>query len=375
MSEEFERDPLDAEKGFDPRRVSASRVNTLDECGVRFKLKYLDGVPEHRMGSFALFGSVVHAALEKWALNRSQDLLSLMRQAWLDETIGTPVKDFLGEYQRISASVLRAEKAAGEDYAKRNKGKQSKAPRMTKHFKESDAAKALYAMQRDWAERMSELSPWEFSERDPLTSFYDDSLIIAKRYARQYGHLPPALHTEFAFDIPWRGHQLVGHVDAIEVLINPETGELQGLGIIDYKTYRNEPPEFKDYRQLVMYDVAVRHLVAEGVIQVPFSLDDTPLYVGIDCVRMAGVDCDWAFLTPEGETSSGGKSRHFKRMTEADHDLLEQDLNDYTGVVEGGHFRPAGKGTKADFCDYGPLCCLRNIGTRGGCADRVEVTL
>jgi len=377
VSEDFDREPLDGDKPFDPRVVSASRVNKYDECGHAFKLKYLDRVPEHRQGSFALFGSVVHGALEKWAVNREQDLVLLMRQSWLEETAGTPVKTFLGEYQSISGAVLRAEKEAIEDYNERpiNKraGKTCQAPRMTKHFKESPAAKQLFAMQRDWADKLSAESPWEFTERDPLPKFYDDSLIIGKRYARKYGHLPPAVHTEFAFDVPWRGHRLTGFIDTIEILLDPTTGEFLGLLVNDYKTYRTEPAEFKDYRQLVMYDAAVRVLVAEGVLMLPFSLDEVDLYVGIDYVRMADVDCDWKVLRREGEETSGGWSRAYWKLGPEDHEVLHQDLEMYTSGVEARIFRPAPKSAKADFCDYGPLCCLVNVKGRGGCAERVEV--
>lgn len=379
MSEEFERDPLIADEHFDPTRVSASRANTLSECGVRFKLHYIDKVPPPRQGSFALFGSVVHRALEKWALDRSQDLVTLMRQAWISETEGTAVKDFLGQYQLISGAVLRAEKAAIEAFNARSdnirQGKTCSAPRMTKHFKESDAAKELEALQRAWHKRLIDESPWDFTERDPLSKFYDDSLIIGKRYGRRYAHLPTALHTEFAFTVAWRGYTLVGYIDTIEVLVSPE-GEVYGLLINDYKTYRTEPAEHKDYRQLVMYDVAVRSMVDEGLLQLPFSLDDVPLYVGIDYVRQADVDCDWKVLIPEGApegTTSGGNSRAWWQITDEDHAWLEHDLGDYSGIVTAGHFRPAPKSAKADFCDYGPLCCLRNVKTVGGCANRVEV--
>lgn len=374
---EGDREPVADEQRFDPTTVSPSRVNKLDECGVAFRMKYVERVPERRRGSHALFGSVVHGALEKWAVNRQQNLLDLMRQSWLHETTEAPVvRKFLAEYQKISAGVLRAERDAIEAYNAdpRNirAGKTCKAPRMTNHFKKSDAAKALFRLQAEWQERLSEESPWEFSERDPLPTFYDDSLIIAKRYERQYGHLPPALHTEFGFDVPWNGMRLIGYIDSIELLVSPE-GEVQGIGVIDYKTYKREPAEFKDYRQLVMYDVAVRFLVGEGILVLPYSIEDYPLYVGIDYVRQAGVECDWQVLVPEGAEHSSGNSRAWWQIGPEDHALLKTDLADYHEVVTGGHFRPASKSTNPDFCDYGDLCCLRNVANRGGCAARVEV--
>lgn len=375
MSEDFEREPVAvADKGFDPTKVSATRVNKLAECGVAFKMKYLDRVPEQRMGSFALFGSVVHEALEKWAVNREQDLLALMRQAWLSQTAeATVVRDFLAEYQKINVAVLHAEKAAREAFEKRN-NKPSQAPRMTKHFKESKAAKDLARLLAVWIPKLDADSPWEFSSRDPLPQFYDDSLVIAKRYERRWKHLPPALHTEFAFDVPWRGFRLIGYIDVIELLMTA-AGELFGFGVKDYKTYRREPAEQKDYRQLVMYDVALRYLVNEGVIALPASLDSVPLYVGIDYVRYADVECDWKVLVPEGKENSGGNSVAWWKIGEADHDRLERELRAYRGTVEAENFLPADKGQNAEFCDYGSLCCQRSCEAAGGSAIRVEVPL
>jgi hypothetical protein len=99
-----EREPFTVE------RVSPSRVNSYVSCGVAFKMNYIDGLPPQRSGSAALFGNVVHKALEGWALDRSQELLPLMRAAWRSETDGTSVRDFITEYEAIVAGVLRAEK-------------------------------------------------------------------------------------------------------------------------------------------------------------------------------------------------------------------------------------------------------------------------
>lgn len=45
---------------FDPRRISPSRVNALVSCGIAFRMKYVEGLPEEVSGSSALFGSVIH---------------------------------------------------------------------------------------------------------------------------------------------------------------------------------------------------------------------------------------------------------------------------------------------------------------------------
>jgi hypothetical protein len=346
---------------FSSTKISPSRVNAYVTCGEAFRRYYLDREPKLRSGSAALFGTVLHDAMEHWSPSREADLLTLVRSSWLTCTEGTVVKDFLAEYQSLSVAAIRQEHEIRETW--KGQGKESKAPRMTKLWKESDVGRAIAKLMPAWEDRLNDGSPWHFSEHDPLPSLYDESLVLARRIQARLGHLPPSLYTEFACDVEWRGFRLTGYVDTIEALIDPGTGELQGIGVLDYKTYKKAPSpqlegdaegdgaELKDYRQLVTYDVAVRELVARGTLALPASLDDVPLYVGVDYLRV-------------GE-------RRWWRMGDGDYDRFEAELKMYQRGVEGGVFLPAAKGTNPDFCDYGPTCCLRRA--PAGCAERVEV--
>jgi len=349
------REALDPERAFDPSKVSPSRVNCLAECGVAFRMKYLERIPETVVGSWALFGSVIHKALEKWAVNREQDLLKLVEQAWVSETEGTAVKRFIEEYASLSTEAIKFE------HDLRQRRPELTAPRRTKEWKESDVAKGISRLLAVWIPRLETGSPWRFTSSDPLPSLYDESRVAARRYEARWRHLPPALHTEFAFDVPWRGFRLTGYIDAIEPLIDRETGEFAGIGVIDYKTYAQQPAEFKDYRQLVMYEIALRYLVGEGQLLLPFDIDEHPVRVGIDYVR-------WSDSWDIGP-------RRFWTMGEADFDRLERELRAYRGTVEAQNFLPADKGQKADFCNYGSQCCLLSTEAAGGCAEPVEVNL
>lgn len=350
------RGASEGDRPFDPTKISPSRVNALVSCGVAFKMKYLDKMPEEVSGSAALFGRVVHKSLEDWAPNREQDLLPLMRQAWLHETAEAPViAEFLSKYQPISTEVIKAEHAARKAFDERpdniRAGKTCQAPRMTGHFKKSAAYAKLTALVEEWVPKLNAGSPWRFNDRDPLPTLYDESLVLAKRYERNWRHLPPAMHTEFAFDVPWRGFRLTGYIDTIERLIVRDTGEFLGVGINDYKTYRADPAPNKDYRQKVIYDAAVRELVAQGVLDLP--LDD--LFVVMDYVRLG--------------------RRDVAKVTPADHDRLERELIAYRNTVESENFLPAEKGRNPDFCPYPSNCCLRNCSAAGGGLEHVEVNL
>lgn len=339
---------------MDAATVSASRVNKYLGCGIEFKRYYIDGEPEVNLSSHALFGLVIHNALENWALDRSQDLVKLVVAAWSEETEDTVVADFLEEYTRINLDVMRAEAAARAAWERRNPGKESKAPRMTKDFKESDAAKSLGQLLARWIPKLNEGSPWTFSERDPLPALYDESLRLCRDYAAKWRHLPNALHTELSFTVEWNGFHLKGFIDAIEPIIDLE-GAIVGVGVVDYKTYRAEPTPLKDWRQGCMYDVAIRDLIERDVLGLDVDVSGLPIYVIFDYPRL-GV-------------------RHDYSITETDHAQLLSELSMYRAGVENGIFLPPEKNTKPDFCSYGETCCMltRNgVGQRAGLYDLAD---
>lgn len=331
---------------FDATKISPSRVNTYLGCGEAFRRYYIDGEPKGPVGSAALYGNVIHGMLEKWALDRSQDAVTLTAQSWLELTRGTAVAEFIGEYQAISVECMKAEHEARLAFEKRNPGKESKSPRMTKEFKASPAAKKLNALLAVWIPKLNAHSPWRFSERDPLPTLYDESLIASKRYAAMWNELPTALHTEFGFNVRWEGYLLNGFIDAVEPVLAP-TGELAGYVIGDYKTYRNDAPGAKDWRQGAIYDVVFEALCQSGAL--PYD-PELPRWVVFDYFRLL--------------------YRKDYRMTQADRRVLLNDLAQYKRGVEAEVFLPAHKNTNPDFCDYNETCCMRTrgagCGTPGG---------
>lgn len=351
---------------FDSTRVSPSRVGSLMKCGTAFDLKYLQGVPEERSGSSALFGTVVHKALEWWAPDRSQDLLPLMRSAWKDATAETSVRPFLEAYEPLSAKITRAQHECAQAFEKRTK-KPAKVITMSGEWKRHPVKIELDRLVAAWLPRLTAESRWEFTEYDPLPSLYNESLILSRRYQRRWQHLPPALHTEFKFEEQWRGFTLTGVIDTIEPLLHRESGEMIGVGVVDYKSYKKLPAfeiegdddgdgaELKDWRQFVMYEIVVRLLVERGALALPWSLDEFPLYPGIDYVR--------------------GLQRRFWRVHEADYDRLERELIAYKAIIDAKAFLPADKNQNPDFCPFPSQCCLRNTLAAGGGVERVAVTV
>jgi len=342
---------------FSSTRVSPSRINSYVTCGEAFRRYYIEDEPKLRSGSSALFGQVVHLAMEKWTPDRSQDLLGLMRAAWTERTADTVVAEFLAEYASLSVEAIKQEHKIREAW--KAKGKESKAPRMTKEWKESAIGKKLRALMPKWEKRLNEGSPWEFNEYDPLPALYDESLVMSRRIQARLGSLPNTLYTEFEAEEDWRGFQLKGYIDAIEPLLSG-SGELVGIGVLDYKTYRKSPfpelegdvdgdgAELKDYRQLVMYDVVIASMVDRGALSLPTGI---PVFVGVDYLRT-------------GE-------RRWWRMGEGDHERLFHELSMYRRGIESKVFLPANKSSNPNYCDYGETCCLRRADP--GLAQRVVI--
>lgn len=336
-----------AKGGLDPYAVSPNRLNAYVTCGVAFRARYVDGIPPVATGAATLFGTVIHLALEKWGLNRSQDLPALVESAWLEATQGTSVRSFIGEYAELS----RAARALIEEI--RVARPDVKKPRLTSDFKDSDVARRTAALLASRLDSLNEGSPWRFAKSSPLPALYDESLTLAESYAERYRHLPAVLVTEFAFEVPFGRWRLRGHIDAIEPTIDRSTGELY-LGILDYKTYAAEPPEQKDWHQLVIYRWAVRSMLREGQLPVPPQYAAAPILVGIDYVRL-------------------GYRRYWDVDAGSNFLRLRRELSDYSAGVIESRYLPASKHANPDFCDLGDACCLRSTALAGGRAVPVEV--
>ncbi len=342
---------------FDPKKLSPSRMTAFSNCGIAFRMKYVERLPEERSGSAALFGQVCHDFLEHWAPDRSQDILPLAKQAWLNVTEGTRVCDFIEVYAALAPEVIRAEHECRIAYEKRT-GKESKAIHMSGEWKKHPMKRKIDKLFAKWLPLIDKDSFWTFNEYDPLPKLYNESLVLAKRYEARWKHLPAPYVTEFEFTEEWEGFVLNGYIDTIEPLLDKNSGELLGIGVNDYKTYSRVPSEHKDYRQLVMYKIVVERMKERGVFQIP----DAPLYIGCDYLRWTD---SWLPVPP----------RRFWKLGPEDEARLLREAHAYTSTCERGDFLPAHKNTNPDFCSYPSNCCLRTTESAGGEAEIVSLNV
>ena len=306
-------------------------------------------LPREVQGGSALFGTVMHAALEKWSLNRRTRLPSLVANAWLDVSGGTSLLGFIREY----APIAQETKAVLAEIMERRP--EISQPRRTKDFALHDVSMRSHVLFRDWLPKLNEGSGYRFALNEPLPALYDDSLLLAERYEKRMKHLPPSLVTEFAFEIQWQGFWLSGYVDSIEPLVDRDTGEVVGVAVIDYKTGQPRPI-MKHYRQLAFYEIAVSQLVADGFLALPDFCQGLTFYPGVDWVRWDPVDLERRSI----------EKREFLRFGHLDRKRIRQELEQYARGVEAEVFLPAHSRADAHFCDYGASCCLLSTSLAGG---------
>ena len=175
-------------------------------------MRYVDGVPSEEIGGAALYGSVIHDALQHWALNRSQNLSLILESSWLRVTSGdeageaiTQLLPLIGRAKKLSQQIVADRASAGTE---------TKNVRATKAWKDSGVAQELAGLDK------LEESKWRFAKNKPLPVLYADSLNWAEEYEPANNDLPTALQTEFRFNVPFRGFDLHGMVDAIRPVLS-----------------------------------------------------------------------------------------------------------------------------------------------------------
>lgn len=329
---------------FDPLMISANRINSYTSCGKAFKREYIDREPVQRSGSAALFGSVIHVALEHWSLDRKgSSLRDHVVTAWATVTKEDVAGEFISAFAALAPELQVATDECVSAFESRT-GKPSKAIRMSGEWKRHPMAKKLDLFMQAWNAKLRR-SYWRFSENDPLPSLYAESLSLADKYEARMFNEPNVWATESSFTIPFQGNFLNGYIDSLEPVVR--AGKVRAIGVKDYKTYAREPADQKDWRQRVIYWQAVTFMLEHqpedtGIPQEYWHL---PVYVGMDYVR-------W---TPDWEVPSVD----WFSVCEADLQLLREDIDAYKAGVASGVFLPAQKNQNPDWCNYPGTCCLQ----------------
>ena len=72
-------------------KLSSSKISTYNRCSYKYRLKYIDKVPEQRTRATSEFGSIIHSILEEYhSLSKEKQtkdiLLDLLEKHWRENS-------------------------------------------------------------------------------------------------------------------------------------------------------------------------------------------------------------------------------------------------------------------------------------------------
>jgi hypothetical protein len=317
---------------IDPTIISPSRLSQFSECGRKFEFRYIDGIKPPRAPSRQLFGNIMHAARERWVVDRRSDMVPFVKQAWREQgEKDAPLGAFLADYEALSVRA-RAEKQI--ILARRP---ELKAVGQSKDWKENPVKAEIDALLATLALQM-EQSVWTFTDTDPLPSLYDESIVLARNYAARWRHLPNAMMVEAGFTIPWEGFTLTGRIDDVTLFEHPVLGSFYGL--TDAKTHKEDPFAPKMLDQLVNYRISFREAIALGRPGFEVFDPDMPVLCGVDAMRLY---------------SDPNPYRWFE-ITERQERRLLHVMRAYKRGVENAVFTPNAARCDNKGCGYKTIC-------------------
>ena len=213
--------------------LSASRIGTMNKCGLAFKYQYVNKLPAPYDTGARMFGIAIHDGVDNWYLEQDYKTYALrdcVRERWKDLL---PPSIWSGVHDMIS---LRegCDKVVEEIKATRD----VKSPESTKAFLTSDENQAFKEAKNELlllCDKSSEVR-WAKDE-DPFKA-YSKSLDMADMLQERWRPQPQPLAVEQSFMIDIGDFQVRGRIDQLRQDINLETGELLDPVLLDIKTGR-----------------------------------------------------------------------------------------------------------------------------------------
>lgn len=303
--------------------LSASRIRTVDACGLKFKYQYVDKLPAKLERASTMFGNVIHDAVDLWYAPEHnyqvESLRDLVRGLWaeyLPPNVWSATKRCLSLEQAldgVAGAILLGRPTL-------------KAPKTTKAFLESSE----FALFEDAREEMvrrcdaTEDVKWPKDE-NPLQA-YHKSILMADQLQARWRHQPKPLFVEQPFLLEFEGYTLRGRIDQIRRDISPQTGEILPIELVDLKTGRGLLTQQEAFVQAWIYYEACHRDIA-----LP-----EPDHV-----------CFWMVRHNKGQYGKLDRERHGK--------LALRILNNTARKIVTGDWSPQ-YGTQCKLCDYKEDC-------------------
>jgi len=312
------------------------------KCGWAWEHKYNKKTEPGKLGAYMFKGTILHRAREKWVLDHSLDLVALVKQAWLELSVGTPRHGVLNQYQALSAkrrNLLEEIMLARPEL---------KMPERSKDYKDHPISKQVYGFEKRMAPVLArDEYDWEAHS---ITEIYDSTIQVAEAYQEKYQDSPEAMITEIKYktEVPFVNRetgepihlQLGGIIDDVRVLVGDD-GPI-GYAVVDAKTYGRQPDPLKDWLQMVSYYIAATEFMPDWCEKAEVHYNpELPIYVGIDLMML--LEFQWYSVSGQALDTA-----------------LEVFAN-YDAWREVGIFLPNLKsvGGECGFCEFRSECEIR----------------
>jgi hypothetical protein len=229
---------------------SPSRLGLASRCGLAFEYAYIRKLPRPYDRSSTMLGDVVHHGVEDWYRLpgdgfKTEDLAPIILGKW---------ETFLPEpiWQRVQKlrdlDVEQAAVAAAIKFQKPT----LKAPRQTKSFLESNAARAFQDARQDMLEVCDTLPEVKWSKTEDPWAAYVLSAKFAETMQARWRPKPKPVAVEVPFVVEISGFRVRGKIDQVRVDPIPQTGEALAT-VVDMKTGPQKLTPMEAFIQAFIY--------------------------------------------------------------------------------------------------------------------------
>lgn len=244
---------------------SPSRLSTAAQCGRKFELQYVRGIPAAYESGALMLGTAVHNGVQAWYELPDEgpahgfqvhDLAPVICAQW--EAILPPV--VWGLVQELRELDAECDAVAAAVLFRRP---ELKAPRTTVDFLRSDASKAFNGRRAAMLELCDKLPEAKWPRDEDPYQAYRRAAEWGDQMQRRWQHLPPPLVVEYPFSLELFGFRCRGRIDAVRVDPMPPHG-LALPTVLDYKTSRQPLTQMEAFLQMFIYYKAV-----EAALELP----------------------------------------------------------------------------------------------------------
>lgn len=232
--------------------LSASRIRTVDTCGLKFRYQYVDKIPASSEIAAVLFGNVVHDGVDVWYGPSGDGFKTTsLRQCFHDKWVEYLPKNIWNALERCLALDQELEASAQAILLLRP---ELKSPRTTKAFLESSTNKLFEDQREELLKRCGAQDGIKWPAHENPIQGYRKSMEIADQMQALWQPLRRPIAVEYPFRLEFEGFSLRGRID--QVRNDPDANGQVLNELLDIKTGRQLMSQMEAFVQAFIYDEA-----------------------------------------------------------------------------------------------------------------------